>query len=272
MSSIHHCIAVILSMIFTLHVSGGTLEPGSPEPNSRQWKWGKHGLEVTSDPCSIPVPYEATSWKTADFEGNVKTKNKGASLVFLGDSITDLWEYHPKYQNGAKLWKEHYVPMGVENFAISGDRTENVLWQLTDGAILKEMSPRVIVLTLGINNVMRGDAPSSIATGIANILKVIHHSHPATRVLLCSVLPTCMNPGKETATTRGAQRVNELISKLGNGNSVVYLDVESAFLDGQGNVDSKYFYDGLHLTEAGFETWNTLLLPKIEELLRSTAK
>jgi lysophospholipase L1-like esterase len=272
MTSIRHCIAVILLMASILQVSGEDLAPSSAEPDLRQWKWDQHGLEITTDPCSIPIPYEATSWKTADFAGNIKTKNKSANLVFLGDSITDLWEHHPKYQNGAKLWKEHYVPMGVENFAISGDRTENVLWQLTDGKILEEMSPHVIVLTLGINNVMRGDAPSSIATSIANILKVIRHSHPETRVLLCSVLPTCMNPGKETATTRGARRVNELISKLGNGDSVVYLDVESAFLDDQGNVDAKYFYDGLHLTEAGFETWNRILLPKIEALLQNTAK
>ena len=233
-----------------------------------KWRWSEYGINPSYNACSIPVPYKKTNWKIVDFNNNLKKANKKARIVFLGDSITDLWEFHPKYQNGSKIWKKYYVPMNVENFAISGDKTENVLWQLTDGNELQSMKPELFVIMIGVNNVMRGDAPDSIAAGIGNILKVLQKTQPQAKILLLNILPSCLKWDKKNKIYTNSRKVNSIIKSFADDKKIFYLDTSREFLDSSGKVDSSNFYDGLHLTEKGFKTWDKLLRPMIIKLLK----
>src|SRR5947209_17609758 len=67
---------------------------------------------------------------------------KGADVVFLGDSLTQGWEG----PDGAAAWKKHFEPLKAANFGAGGDRTEHVLWRLTEGNELKDVKPRVVVV------------------------------------------------------------------------------------------------------------------------------
>ncbi len=51
-------------------------------------------------------------------------------LVFIGDSITHGWE-----GQGKEVWDEFYRQRRAFNLGFSGDRTENVLWRLQNGAL-----------------------------------------------------------------------------------------------------------------------------------------
>ena len=231
------------------------------------WKWKSYGIKNNYNYCSIPTTYAKKS-KKMQFINMVRTRNIGAKIVFLGDSITDLWEFHPKYQNGSKIWKKYYVPMNVENFAISGDKTENILWQLTDGNMLHDMKPQLFVMMIGVNNVMRHDNPNSIAEGIQNILKVLQKSYPKAKILLLNILPSCMEWDKQKVIYTDSRKVNSLIKSFADNKKIFYLDTSKEFLDNGGKVDSSNFYDGLHLTEKGFKTWDKALRPKIIELMK----
>ena len=233
-----------------------------------EWRWEKYGINPSYNACSIPIPYKKTNWKIVDFNNNMKKANRKARIVFLGDSITDLWEFHPKYQNGSKIWKKYYVPMNVENFAISGDKTENILWQLTDGNMLHDMKPQLFVMMIGVNNVMRGDTPNSIATGIKNIVTVLQKTQPQAKILLLNVLPNCLKWDKKQRIYTDSRNVNSIVKSFADNKRIFYLDTSKEFLDASGKVDSSNFYDGLHLTEKGFNTWDKLLRPKIIELIK----
>lgn len=235
------------------------------EPYS--WKWESYGIKNNYNYCAIPTTY-AKKGKKIQFIEMVKTRNIGAKIVFLGDSITHAWKFHPKYQNGSKIWKKYYVPMNVENFAISGDKTENVLWQLTDGNELQGMKPELFVIMIGVNNVMRGDTPDSIAAGIGNILKVLQKTQPQAKILLLNILPSCLKWDKKNKIYTNSRKVNSIIKSFADDKKIFYLDTSREFLDSSGKVDSSNFYDGLHLTEKGFKTWDKLLRPMITKLLK----
>ena len=80
------------------------------------------------------------------------TQSGSATIVFLGDSITQGWE-----STGLATWNAQLAPLGAANFGFSGDRTEHVLWRLQNGEIVK-LQPKVIVL-LGkaLDNGTEGD-------------------------------------------------------------------------------------------------------------------
>jgi lysophospholipase L1-like esterase len=60
----------------------------------------------------------------------VKIAQEGkAQLVFLGDSITAGW-------GGKKdIWDKAFGQYQPANFGIGGDRTQHVLWRITNGEL-----------------------------------------------------------------------------------------------------------------------------------------
>jgi hypothetical protein len=44
-------------------------------------------------------------------------------VLFLGDSITELWS-----SNGKEVWAHYYAKLNAANFGISGDQTRPRLW------------------------------------------------------------------------------------------------------------------------------------------------
>ena len=50
--------------------------------------------------------------------------------VFLGDSITQAWG-----SDGKAEWDARFAPLGAANLGIGGDRTQNVLWRIENGAL-----------------------------------------------------------------------------------------------------------------------------------------
>src|SRR5687768_6223587 len=66
-------------------------------------------------------------------------------LLFLGDSITDGWP-----RSGEWSWLK-FAPYKPANFGIGGDRTEHLLWRITNGE-LDGIKPKVTVLMIGTNN------------------------------------------------------------------------------------------------------------------------
>lgn len=47
-------------------------------------------------------------------------------LLFIGDSITEGWER--REVNGADTFHKEYDRYDAENFVISADKTQNVIW------------------------------------------------------------------------------------------------------------------------------------------------
>ncbi|MFN4257893.1 MAG: GDSL-type esterase/lipase family protein, partial [Gemmataceae bacterium] len=86
-------------------------------------------------------------------------------VLFVGDSITQGWE-----GSGKAVWAKHFEPLKAANFGIGGDRTQHVLWRITEGKELQGIKPKAAVLMIGTNN-MGSDSAEDIADGVKAIVQ-----------------------------------------------------------------------------------------------------
>ena len=190
----------------------------------------------------------------------VKVAQEGtAELVFLGDSITAGW--------GSKksIWETAFGKYKPANFGIGGDRTQHVLWRITNGE-LDGIKPKAVVLMIGTNN-SGTDSAEGIADGIKVIVETIRSKQPQAKILLLAVFPrgekASPNPGRDKLN-----QVNAIIAKLHDGKNIHFLDIGSKFLQPDGSILIDDMPDFLHLSEAGYQIWADAIGPKLTELMK----
>jgi len=183
----------------------------------------------------------------------------GVDVLFLGDSITAGWR--GKY--GKSAWEMYFQPLKAANFGIGGDRTEHVLWRISNGE-LDGITPKVAVLMIGTNN-SGANSAEQIAEGITAIVKKIREKSPATKVLLLAVFPRA--PKADAAVRAKIATINSIVAKLDDGNAVRYLDIGKKFLGEDGSLAKEIMYDYLHLTERGYEIWGEAITPLLQKML-----
>ena len=123
-------------------------------------------------------------WKKRETQLNQNAQATDIQLAFIGDSITQGWE-----GAGQEVWREFYGQRRAINLGISGDRTEHVIWRLTNGNLGK-IQPKVAVLMIGTNNtghVMQ--PPRQVAEGVQEILSIMQQRCTHTQVVLLGIFP-----------------------------------------------------------------------------------
>ncbi len=182
-----------------------------------------------------------------------------AQLLFLGDSITAGWG------RKSEIWEKAFGSYQPANFGIGGDRTQHVLWRITNGE-LEGIRPKAVVLMIGTNN-SGTDSAEGIAKGITNIVETIRTEQPQAKILLLAVFPRGekaeSNPGRDKLN-----QVNKIIAKLDDGQHIHYLDIGNKFLQPDGSLSKEIMPDFLHLSAAGYQIWADAIGPKLAELMK----
>lgn len=188
-------------------------------------------------------------------------KRKGdVDVLFIGDSITAGW----LTKNGLPVWQKNYVPQKAFNLGVSGDKVENVLWRMENGE-LEGLSPKVIVLLIGVNNIGRNRTPPDVlAAGIGNLINSIHARTPESKFLLLGIFPS-WEPASEARKIEAA--VNGILAKFDNGKTIRFLDFGRKFLSPDGTISKEVMYDKLHLTTLGYEIWAASMNGLLGEML-----
>ena len=106
------------------------------------------------------------------------------ALMFLGDSITDLWNVEADPQGnpgGKRVFDKYFGDVKVANFGISGDTTQGVLWRLQNGES-KGHKPKAVMLMLGTNNT-GGASGAEIAEGLGAIVLQLRNDFPDAKIM-----------------------------------------------------------------------------------------
>lgn len=173
-------------------------------------------------------------------------------IVFIGNSITDYCE-----------WAELFQNPNIKNRGISGDVAEGVLNRLSP---ITEGRPKKIFLMIGINDMIKGRSPETIAISIDKIVQKLQHSTPNTKIYLQSVLPANRKFSDEAISQGAIIGLNNLLKEIAFKREITYIDLHSNFIDqASGNIQSQYSNDGLHLMGKGYSLWRDILLPYINE-------
>jgi lysophospholipase L1-like esterase len=188
-----------------------------------------------------------------------RTKEGPIDILFLGDSITAGWA-----GAGKAVWAKTYGDKNAANFGIGGDRTEHVLWRITNGE-LEGIKPKVVVLMIGTNNTGGNDA-ASIANGVTKIVETIRTKLPETKVMLLGVFPRA--PKADSPARAKIKQINEIIAKLDDGKMVRYLDIGQKFLTEDGTLTKEIMPDALHPNAAGYQIWADAIAPLLAEMTK----
>ena len=185
-----------------------------------------------------------------------EAKNNKVDFVMIGDSITHSWSKYPRVFEGSNLL----------NLGFPGDRTQNVLWRIENGA-LDGISPKIVTIMIGTNNMhdtkkaYPADKPEDIFTGIKAIVAEVRTRLPKSKLVIFSVLPRKLGSGNDRA-----KAVNEMLPQLADGKFVSHLDLNAFFLNENGQLNKDlYNRDLLHLNDRGYIVWGRamyLLLKK----------
>ena len=182
-------------------------------------------------------------------------------LLFLGDSITAGWG------SQKAIWDKAFGAYKPANFGIGGDRTQHVLWRITNGE-LETIKPKAVVLMIGTNNV-GADSAEGIAKGITVIVETIRAKQPQAKILLLAVFPRGDRPtGKLGASNDKLKEVNKIIAKLDDGKNIHFLDIGEKFPQPEGALTADVMPDFLHLSSKGYQIWADAITPKLAELMK----
>ncbi|MBF4634314.1 hypothetical protein ITJ38_07870 [Agreia pratensis] len=166
--------------------------------------------------------------------------------AFVGDSIT-----------AAGAWQDWFSDVDARNFGVDGETTDGLLERL-DAVI--EADPQTIVLLIGTNDLAERRSIERIVRNIESALVRLHQELPDARILLQSVLPR----GREYA--ENVREINRHIWQFAATQRVHYLDLWPALADGDGELNSDFSEDRLHLNQAGYDVWLSELRPALERV------
>ncbi len=205
-------------------------------------------------------------------------------VVFMGDSITDLWRL-----------EEYFPGQPYVNRGIGGQTTPQMLARMYPDVI--ELKPAAMVLLAGINDIARNTGPSTAEMIQHNIMAMSDLArHNGIKVLLCSILPVSdypflaqeraggpPPPARSGAPGRGPMvrmrmttshppadilKLNAWMKEYAQRINAVYVDYFSALVDERGWLKEGLANDGLHPNADGYKIMAQIISAAIQKALR----
>jgi lysophospholipase L1-like esterase len=175
-----------------------------------------------------------------------------ARVVFMGDSITDVWD-DEKY--GGFFPGRPWVNRGI-----SGQTTPQMLIRFRPDVIA--LRPRAVVILAGTNDLSGNTGPTTLSAVQDNLTSMAELARAnSIRVVLASVLPVSDydrdaqgQPLLRTRCRPPAQIValNDWLRRYAAGNGHVYLDYYTVTADAKGFLKDELSDDGLHPNAKGY--------------------
>lgn len=241
---IHAAVIVLAAGILMSDAQGGFAQDVSTYPTNTAVLPGKGPAAKWS---GLPK-----AWADCHTRWAATAANDKDGVVFLGDSITELW----------KTQSQEFPGLKVVNRGISGDTTRGVLYRL-DSDVLS-LDPRAIVLLIGTNDIGAGADPADISDNIKDILRRIRKKCPKIPIIVCEVMPSSEKQHRPAATI---EKLNALIKKDVKHKSHVYLcDTWSIYAQPDGDCSKDIFPDLLHPNATGYAEWTAALQPIFAKL------
>jgi lysophospholipase L1-like esterase len=225
----------------------------------------------------MPSPCERHTQK-------VEAVRNGHYDVFLiGNSIIQtLGDEEGEWLPLRDVWNKHFAPLNAINLGYSGYRTENILWNLQNGELDQKISPKVVLLLIGTNNLddqhyKKVHTAEEVFRGTKAIVDLIREKHPQTKIIIMRIF-VCGGPGDETPYSRKYNRsaeclqalfrAGEMTSTLADNKNVFWVDVNHVFLRPDGKINTDLMPDLIHPNASGAEAWVTEVEPLLLKLMQ----
>jgi len=190
-------------------------------------------------------------------------------VVFMGDSITDIWKLADQFPG------KPYVDRGI-----SGQTTPQMLVRMYPDVI--DLKPAAVAILAGTNDIAHNTGPETLTMIEENIeaMTDLAQAH-GIKVILCSVTPISdyarpqgrggAAPDPNARITQSVQRppadilkINAWMKDYAAKVRAVYADYFAVLVDDKGMLKDGFSMDGLHPNQKGFD----LMAPVIEAAIQ----
>ena len=181
---------------------------------------------------------EANFLRYAKNNSNVKTS---PVAVFMGDSITDGWAR----KNPDFFKKNNYIGRGI-----SGQVSSQMLVRFRRDVI--DLKPKFVLILAGTNDIARNKGYISEENIAGNIISMCEIAKiNGVEPIICSILPAAKYKWRpEIKSVEPIKKVNAILKKYADANSIAYLDYYSVLDDGNSGLSKAHSGDGVHPTKA----------------------
>jgi lysophospholipase L1-like esterase len=185
-------------------------------------------------------------------------------VVFLGDSITDLWRLN-----------EYFQGKDFINRGIGGQTTGELLGRMK--ADVLDLKPDAVLILAGTNDLARNIPLVSIEDNYTMLAMLAQANN--IKVIFASVLPVSdyhkdQNPTYEMTKARPPvyiKALNDWLERFCSLYGFTYLNYFQALVDPQGQLMEDAADDGLHPNAKGYRIMAPLALAAIEKTFQSPA-
>ena len=202
-------------------------------------------------------------------EDNQTVKAADSRVVFMGDSITDLWR-QPQF--GGFFPGKPYIDRGI-----SGQTTPQMLLRFRQDVVA--LHPAVVVILAGTNDVAGNTGPMTneeIEDNLTSMCEIAQANR--MRVVLSSITPVSdyhrRPPAPPMTTRRPPQRITALngwIRDYSAQHQHVYLDYYTALIDEHGMLREEFSEDDLHPNAKGYAVMGPLAESAVQRALNGPA-
>ncbi len=181
-------------------------------------------------------------------------------VVFMGDSITDLWGR----QLGAFFPGKPYINRGI-----GGQVTAQMLVRFRPDVI--DLKPRVVVILGGTNDIANRPDAATLKMVEGNLASMAELARVhGIKVVLASITPVSDYIKPDQTKVRSPEEIlalNRWIKDYAAREHFIYLDYYSALLDANKALKKDFTFDGLHPNAAGYTAMAPLAQRAIDQAL-----
>jgi lysophospholipase L1-like esterase len=182
-------------------------------------------------------------------------------VVFMGDSITELWKVaHPEF------FGDSYIDRGV-----SGQTTGQMLVRFRQDVIA--LKPAVVHILAGTNDFAGNGGPTTLDEIRNNIASMVDLALANDiRVVLGSVPPAGAFPWRP-AVLEPAQHIvdmNDSLRRLARERNLIYVDYHEPLADERDAMKQTFSNDGVHPNRDGYSVMEPLTRHAIDQALAAS--
>jgi len=246
--------------------------PATAEQQFSELRDGLHRLEIRFEGSLEAANRTARSREAdptnsaryADANSKLLPAGTGPRVVFLGDSITDLWRLN-----------EYFTGRDFINRGIGGQTTLQMLGRFLQDVVA--LKPKAVVILAGINDIARDIKPGAIEDNLALMGESAKIN--GIKPVFASILPVSdyhkgTDPRYEVTKARSPaaiRQVNSWMREYCRRENFTYLDYYTAIADGTGQIPADMADDGLHPNAKGYRAMAPLALDAVNRALSVSA-
>ena len=179
-------------------------------------------------------------------------------IVFMGNSITEGW---------IRGVPEFFEEKPYINRGISGQTTPQMLVRFRQDVI--NLSPKVVVILAGTNDIAGNTGPSTIEMIEDNIYSMVELAQAhGIQAVICSVLPVFDYPWRPGLEPAGKIiELNSRLKKYAETHNAVYCDYFTPMVDERDGLKAELSGDGVHPNKDGYAIMAPIAEKAIEKAL-----